>query len=526
MSPSRLAHPYVLLRRVVLLPAWVRRMDARAGRRINTRHAHPLVDRAYVRLSHAADRGVLWFTIAAVLIVFTRHRAALRGLASLTIASALANLVGKELFGGDRPLLKDIPVGRRLAKHPESPSFPSGHSASAAAFATGVSLEAPRIGAAVAPVAGAVAYSRLHTGAHWLSDVLGGIAIGSAVALLGKALVPAPRRRPERHGGVEVPLPPSPTGEGVFLVRNPSSGRAVVTRPDPTPILNRLLPDAHIHLLAEDDDVVEVVRAALAADTPPRILGVCGGDGTAATVAQLAREADLPLLVVPGGTFNHFVRAAGVESIDDAVEALAAGQGLRVDVAELSLGTGEPTTVLNAASVGIYPDFVAEREERERILGKWVAGIVAAVRVLHRAEAVDLVLDGRPIKAWSLFVGVNRNHAIIPAPIQRHRLDDGLLDIRILHARSRAHAVAALSFGRRWSTVLTRLRILPAESTVESFTATNIVTAVLPREGQAPGFAHDGEVQREVPDGGMPRGSYLSTVRIVEGGLRIYAPWR
>ena len=524
MSPSRVAHPFVLLRRAAVLPGWVRRLDAAAARRINARRVHPFLDRGLVRLSHAADRGVLWFTAAAVLLLLTRHRAALRGVASLTVASALANLVGKQVFGGDRPLLKDIPVGRRLAKHPESGSFPSGHSASAAAFATGVALESPRIGAVTAPVAGAVAYSRLHTGAHWLSDVVGGVAIGAGVALLGMALVPAPRRRPERQGGTEIPLAAAPTGEGVFLVLNPSSGRAVVTRPDPAPTLARLLPDARIHPLAEGEDVRSVVRAALAADPPPRILGVCGGDGTAASVAHLAREADLPLLVVPGGTFNHFARTAGVESIDDAVGALAAGEGLLVDVGELRLGTGEPETVLNAASVGVYPDFVAAREEREGVLGKWVAGIVASILVLRRADPVDFVLDGRRIRAWSLFVGINRNHAIVPAPMQRRRLDDGLLDIRILHARSRAHAVAAMSFGRRTSAVLTRLRLLPGRSTVESFTATNLVAAVLPREGQAPGFAHDGEVQLQVPDGGMPRGGYLSTVRIVEDGLRVYAP--
>lgn len=526
MSPSRLAHPVLLLRRVALLPVWVRRVDAAAGRRINGRRVHPVIDRGFVRLSHSADRGVLWFTAAAVLAILTRHRAALRGVASLTVASAIANLIGKELFGGDRPLLKDIPLGRRLAKHPESGSFPSGHSASAAAFATGVALESPRIGSVAAPVAGAVAYSRLHTGAHWLSDVLGGIAIGAGVALLGKVLVPAPRRRPARHGGTAIPLPASPTGEGVFLVRNPASGRAVVVRPDPFPILSRLLPDATIHLLGVDEDVREIIAAALAGEDPPRILGVCAGDGTAATAAQLAREADLPLFVVPGGTFNHFARTAGVESIEDAVAALAAGEGLLVDVGELRLGTGEPETVLNAASVGLYPDFVTEREEHEKVLGKWVAGIVAAIRVLRRSEPVDLVLDGRPIRAWSLFVGINRNYAVIPAPLQRRRLDDGLLDIRILHATNRLHAVAALSFGRRSSAVLRRLRLLPGNSTVESFTATNLVTAVLPREGQAPGFAHDGEVQRNVGDGGMPRGGYLSTVRIVEGGLRIYAPHR
>src|SRR3712207_7952957 len=96
----------VALRRIALLPAAVRRVDARVGRRINARRTVPAVDRGYARLSRAADRSVLWFAIALVLVVAGQHRAALRGSASLTPASALANFVGKQLSVGDRPLLK------------------------------------------------------------------------------------------------------------------------------------------------------------------------------------------------------------------------------------------------------------------------------------------------------------------------------------------------------------------------------------------------------------------------------------
>ncbi len=131
---------------------------------MNPRHTHPAVDRFWSGLSGFADRGVLWWTLAGVLAVTGRRRAAARGLLSLVAASGLTNLIAKQVFGGDRPLLADVPIGRRLPKHPVTPSFPSGHSASAAAFAAGVALERPRIGAALAPVALGVGYSRLHTG--------------------------------------------------------------------------------------------------------------------------------------------------------------------------------------------------------------------------------------------------------------------------------------------------------------------------------------------------------------------------
>src|SRR5690554_6138196 len=108
------------------MPLWVRRLDAAAGHRVNARKTHPLVDRGYARLSRSANRGALWFTIAGVLLVFGRPRAAIRGSASLLAASILANLVGKQIFGGDRPLLKNIPIGRQLKRSPTSGSFPSG----------------------------------------------------------------------------------------------------------------------------------------------------------------------------------------------------------------------------------------------------------------------------------------------------------------------------------------------------------------------------------------------------------------
>lgn len=525
MAPRPLSSARVALRRIALLPAVVRRLDSAVGCRINARRTVPAVDRGYARLSRAADRSVLWFGIALVLVVAGQHRAALRGAASLTAASALANLVGKQVFGGDRPLLKDIPVGRRLRTPPTSPSFPSGHAASAAGFVTGVALESRRTGIGLAPAAAAVAYSRLHTGAHWFSDVVGGVAIGTAVAFAGRALVPArPAPRPaERIGGADVRLPASPTGSGVFMVLNPGSG-ADVDRPDAAEYLAEHLPDARLHELGEDDDLELLVRHALASADPPRVLGASGGDGTVAAVAHIARLVGLPLLVLPGGTFNHFSRAAGVGSFDDALAALAAGEGVRVDVAEIEFGDGSPVTVLNAASVGVYPDFVATRERLQARLDKWAAGILAAVLVVGRADPVDVVLNGHRDRVWSLVVGVDRSHPETVAPLQRTRLDGGLLDVRVLRGGPRLRAAASLAFGRRTSALLRRLHLLPTDA-VEAFTAESVTAVVRPAGDQPTGFAHDGEVSLDVP-GDDPDGGFTSTVRVIPGGLDVYSPSR
>lgn len=519
MPKSR--NPFVALRRRQVLPRWVRRMDAAAGHRINSRTTHPLVDRGYSRLSRSANRGALWFTIAAVLLVFGRPRAAIRGSASLLGASMLANLVGKQLFGGDRPLLKNIPIGRQLKKSPTSGSFPSGHSASAAGFAAGVAFESPRIGAAIAPVAAGVAYSRLHTGAHWLSDVVGGAALGAGVAWIGTAVVkprPAPAQ-PVREGGVPVLLPALADGAGAFIVVNPSSGTSTIS-PDPLPLIEQRLPAARLHRLQDGEDLPAVVRAAVASDRPAA-LGVCGGDGTVAAVAHLAREADLPLLLLPGGTFNHFAGSAGIGSVAAAIDAAQSGDGVVTDVAELTVDGDPPVTVLNAASVGLYPDFVEQRTVGEEKLGKWVAGLLAAVRVLWRSDPVDMAIDGRPVRVWSLFVGVNRNREGSVTPLRRMRLDDGKLDVRILHAGTRIRAVGSLVFGRRGGTFLRWLGLLRGAATNESFAASEISVVVSPRHDGTPGLAHDGEVWL------VARGEgYAWRIRNIPGGLRVYSPSR
>ena len=110
------------------------------------------------------------------------RRGAVRGLGSLAVSSALVNAVLKRFFNRVRPELVSSDPNRLLRRIHVTPSFPSGHSASAGAFVTGVAMESPLAGVALAPVALSVGYSRVHVGVHYPGDVLAGLALGSAVA--------------------------------------------------------------------------------------------------------------------------------------------------------------------------------------------------------------------------------------------------------------------------------------------------------------------------------------------------------
>ncbi|MCZ2825543.1 MULTISPECIES: phosphatase PAP2 family protein [unclassified Modestobacter] len=142
-------------------------------------------DRWLRRLSVTADHGKLWALIGAVLALQPGklRRAALRGLGSMAVSSVLVNAVVKRVFRRVRPELATVQVERTLRRAPHTSSFPSGHSASAAAFTTGVALESPVTGALIAPLALGVGWSRVHVGVHYPGDVVAGMAFGWGVAL-------------------------------------------------------------------------------------------------------------------------------------------------------------------------------------------------------------------------------------------------------------------------------------------------------------------------------------------------------
>jgi undecaprenyl-diphosphatase len=172
----------------------------------------PALDRAMARLSQAADYSRLSLASAAVLAAGggrRGRRAATTGLACVAAVASLVNLGFKPLGRRRRPdrATEKVPVARHV-RMPSSTSFPSGHSAAAFAFATGVGHVLPPAAIPLRGLAALVAYSRVHTGVHYPGDVVAGALIGTVLAQLtthaidrrtftaGPSAGPPPRRRP------------------------------------------------------------------------------------------------------------------------------------------------------------------------------------------------------------------------------------------------------------------------------------------------------------------------------------------
>lgn len=152
----------------------------------------PALDHALRRLSAAADHSKISFTIAGLLALFPGRprRAAALGVAAVGVASASANLLGKRLVRRPRPhRAVDSPYPGRHVPMPESASFPSGHTASAVAFAAAVGPALPVVTVPLGLLACAVGYSRVHTGVHYPGDVVAGAVLGTGAAALVLATV-------------------------------------------------------------------------------------------------------------------------------------------------------------------------------------------------------------------------------------------------------------------------------------------------------------------------------------------------
>jgi diacylglycerol kinase family enzyme len=202
-----------------------------------------------------------------------------------------------------------------------------------------------------------------------------------------------------------------------FLIVNPRSGDDSDT--------DELLAAAEqrgvrVHVLRDGDDVAEVARAA-----PEGPVGIAGGDGSLAAVAEACLERDSPFVCVPFGTRNHFARDIGLDRDDPvgALDAFAGGAERQIDV-----GRANDRLFLNNVSLGVYARLVHRREHHRRRRDA-LARLRALALVARDRHAVGLTIDDHPITARVVLVANNSYRLDVLSLGARERLDEGCLHL-------------------------------------------------------------------------------------------------
>lgn len=142
------------------------------------------LDVLMVFLSTLGDGGIFWIVLALILIILPRTR---KCGVSILLAMALTHLIGnmflKNLIARPRPCHVDTSV-KMLIPCPTSFSFPSGHTANGFAAAVSIFLNYRKPGIGALVLAATIAFSRMYLFAHYPTDILGGLVLGTLDACL------------------------------------------------------------------------------------------------------------------------------------------------------------------------------------------------------------------------------------------------------------------------------------------------------------------------------------------------------
>jgi undecaprenyl-diphosphatase len=151
------------------------------------------LDDFFVALSHIGSLGLIWLLIAALAALYWRRPTIFAWvLAGDLLADSISYLL-RHAIGRARPPLR-FPEPHPLVHVPTDPSFPSGHSSVSFACAALLAWLTPLPKVPLFALAALIAFSRVYNGVHYPLDVIGGAALGVAVATALRLLAEGRRR--------------------------------------------------------------------------------------------------------------------------------------------------------------------------------------------------------------------------------------------------------------------------------------------------------------------------------------------
>lgn len=454
--------------------------------------------------------------IVAVAIYLWQRRARLLTIWLLVTAGAELGLdqAIRHIFDRARPA--------QMLVENESWSYVSGHASAAFVMAGALGVVLPsvrgwrrrfRLLVSLPALAAVLMASngRIMLDVHYVSDVLGGWALGLAILTTTSicfGLRPGLRRlrrrrtvQPAEEGAVPprvaVIVNPIKVGDGVSFRRK--VGRALEVRGYDEPLW----------LETREDDAGNAM-AKRAIEFEPDLVLVAGGDGTVRVVCAALAYTGIPVGVIPAGTGNLLARNLQIPlDFDDALERILDGRDRRIDLVSVH-GDGLDTDRFAVmAGLGLDAAIISDAPPHLKAQIGWTAYLVSAAKnINHPSVKVRIALDdAEPLerRVRTVVVGnVGMLQANIPL-LPDARPDDGLIDVVVIAPRRVT----------QWPVLFWRLmtRTKRTDMYLERFTGRKVeITAAV-------------DVQRQLDGDGIGPGRSLSA-EVEPGALVVRVPKR
>ena len=384
----------------------------------------------------------IYTIVIAGLLVWKSHRRAALYVVAVMVTSTAANRLLKMAFDRQRP------EWQWLTDLHETQSFPSGHATGIASMVTLLLVLAALFvrrgnlrrwayaGGVLLVVV--VCLDRVLLGRHYPSDVIAGVALGSAVALLWVVLYsPLPRGHAEK----EEPLVETFTSAKrltVILnpvkVEDPGQFRALVT----TMAAESGWAEPQWHYTTVEDPGAGMARAAVEGEAD--LVLVCGGDGTVREVCAVLAGTGIPVGIIPAGTGNLLARNLDVPLyIRSAIDVGLNGQDRAIDMVEVEGDGFEGTHFMVMAGMGFDAAIMEGVNEDIKKKVGWLAYVLSGLKsLMFPAIKVEISVDGGEFtthRARTVVIGnVGYLQAGMPL-LPDATIDDGQIDVVLLHPK-------------------------------------------------------------------------------------------
>ncbi len=170
---------------------------------------------------------------------------------------------------------------------------------------------------------------------------------------------------------------------------------------------------------------------------------VAGGDGTVRAVAEVLRDSEVSLAIVPSGTGNLLARNLQLPlgSLDEATSIAFGGIDKPIDVGVASItdenGVTDDHVFLVMAGLGLDAKMIVNTNPELKKQFGWLAYVDAGVRTIPKSEpfGIRYSLNGQSDRHAHISTILIVNCGLLPGNVQflpDAQIDDGILDIAVL----------------------------------------------------------------------------------------------